>query len=597
MEHNEQLSLKHEYLLKQLHQMQLDDGSYQFCFESGAMTDAHMLLLLYVFKEDKPLQVMLSRRLIRTQSVDGFWKQYHDDDGHLSSTVEAYTALYLSGFLEKNDPRLQSAASYIRKHGGLEKAHLSTKALLAIHHLYPWPAFFPLPLFLLKTPSWLPFSFYRLSSYVRTHFASLLILGHKKYAVKQEQDRNLIHLYKTKKYKKVLKQKPPNLPSASSDKLFQTAEHYLLDHIEDDGTLHSYASATFLMVYAFLSLGYPKNNPVIQQAISGLKSHLFQDEEKQEVHLQNSPSAVWDTALLTHAMQQRAPSASMDSIERSADFILKHQQTSGGWGFSASNSFHPDVDDTQVALRVLTPLVNTNVQVATAWRQGLHWLLQRQNNDGGWAAFEKNSSSYIPIPLQNAPDTIVDPSAPDLTGRTLEFLGTHAGLAQSHPTVKQAVQWLQTDQHENGSWLGRWGIAFIYGTWAAVTGMCAVGVSPEHRSLQKARHWLEQNCLADGGWGESCKSDVAKQFIPLHTSTVVHTAWALDALISLHQMPTEQMKKAVVCLLDWIDEEGIRTSYPTGGGLPGQFYIHYHSYRYCWPLLTISRYLNKYEKN
>ncbi len=364
--------------------------------------------------------------------------------------------------------------------------------------------------------------------------------------------------------------------------------------MEDDGTLHSYASATFLMVYALLALGYRKDAPLIKQAITGLRSHLFFDQTNQDVHLQNSPSSVWDTALLTYAMQERHSEQSTSSINRSATFILKRQQQSGGWGFSTSNSFHPDVDDTQAALRVLTPLVSSDHQAAIAWRKGLHWLLHRQNRDGGWAAFEKNSSAHLPIPLQNASDTIVDPSAADLTGRTLEFLGSHARLTTAHPGVKQGVQWLIETQQKDGSWLGRWGIAYLYGTWAAVTGMHAVGISADHLSMQKARQWLEQNSLTDGGWGESCQSDVAKRFIPLHTSTVVHTAWALDALVSLYSFPTEQMKHAAKQLLLWLDEEGIRTSYPTGGGLPGQFYIHYHSYRYCWPLLVISRYLNKY---
>ena len=588
------LTQKQSEIIDQLLSHQQQDGSYLLCFESGTMTDAYMLLLLAHFDCDYNLQHKIAHRLHRTQAKEGYWKLYEDDAGHLSSTIEAYVALYVSGFAKKSDPTMQAAEAFILLHGGVENAHIATKTMLALHHLYPWPTFFPLPLFLLGLPRWLPFSFYRYSSYVKTHFASLLILGHTRFHVKRKHNRLIQHLYKTSKHLQLRKQHRRTL-SKQTMRTFQKAEAYLLKHIENDGTLHSYSSATFLMIYALLALGYKKHSPILTQALAGLQTHAYLHENNKESHIQNSPSAIWDTALIAAAIHQADSTTYTEQTNAATQYVLANQHASGGWGFSASNSTNPDVDDTQASLRFLSASLDDN-HTNSAWRSGFLWLLERQNRDGGWAAFEKNSGATLLLPLQNATDTINDPSAADVTGRTLESLGNYGHLTVKHPAIKRAVEWLENNQQKDGSWQGRWGVSYIYGTWAAVTGLRAVGTPIDTNSLQRARRWLENIQLLDGGWGESCKSDVAQRFIPLQFSTVVHTAWVLDALISLYERPTKQMEDALDKLLDWVCTTNIRTTYPTGGGLPGQFYIHYHSYPLLWPLVTINRYKQKYVK-
>nr|WP_310735696.1 prenyltransferase/squalene oxidase repeat-containing protein [Paenibacillus thiaminolyticus] len=161
--------------------------------------------------------------------------------------------------------------------------------------------------------------------------------------------------------------------------------------------------------------------------------------------------------------------------------------------------------------------------------------------------------------------------------------------------MRTAVHWLSKDQRKDGSWYGRWGICYIYGTWGAVTGLKAEGVSKKHPSMQKAAAWLRSIQNADGGWGESCRSDIQMTYVSLKTSTLTDTAWALDALIAIADRPTTAIQKGITFLLDSLEKEDWTTDYPKGQGMGGAFYIHYHSYRYIFPLLALAHYRRKFE--
>ncbi|WP_338080750.1 prenyltransferase/squalene oxidase repeat-containing protein [Cohnella luojiensis] len=268
----------------------------------------------------------------------------------------------------------------------------------------------------------------------------------------------------------------------------------------------------------------------------------------------------------------------------------------GGWGFSDINNINPDIDDTTAALRAIRNLGTRRVEYQEAFNKGLQWVLSMQNDDGGWPAFEKNidNSLLTMLPFNGADAAAIDPSTADLTGRTLEFLGRDAGLTARHLFIRRAVRWLQKNQETDGSWYGRWGICYIYGTWAALTGMLAVGENPEHPSIQRGVEWLLSIQNPDGGWVESCTSDQEKRYIPLRQSTLSQTAWALDALVAYYPKPNSAIEKSVQYLLNTMDKAD-QEIYPTGAGLPGYFYIRYHSYPYIWPLLALSHYKSKYE--
>lgn len=211
MEYGTSIQMEIERLISQLKLDQKVDGSWRYPFETGSMTDSYMIFLLRTLYTDNDSEAsalipQLAQRLIATQSENGAWKQYDDDNGHLSSTIEAYTALLLSGYRDRSDDKMKLAEDFILQHGGIENAHLSTKFTLALHRLYPWPSILPIPFFLIHLPRFLSISFHRWSSYARSHFASILILGAQKFSIHHSSVPDLTHLYTTTKYLKLARQ-------------------------------------------------------------------------------------------------------------------------------------------------------------------------------------------------------------------------------------------------------------------------------------------------------------------------------------------------------------------------------------------------------
>ncbi|MDQ0257430.1 sporulenol synthase [Evansella vedderi] len=603
------------YQLNKIYELkaaQHPDGTWRFPCENGPMTDAYMIIILRtlnITKEETFIK-KLTNRLLATQSTNGSWKLYKDEkEGNLSATVEAYTALLFSGYAHKDDENIKRAETFILRKGGLKKSHVFTKFMLALNGLYPWPTIFPIPLSLLWLPRFSPVNFYDLTSYVKTHFAAVLIAAHHRFSIRCRNTPNLMHLIKENKVKKRLQRQQKATNSKGNplnfflkrmkQKGIRRAEKYLIDRVEADGTLGSYASATFLMIYSLLAIGYSPESQMVQRAIEGTKR--LAAEVNSLIHIQNAASTLWDTSLIAYALDRTGEAASRLSVKKGASYLVERQQLFqrgsmlfGTWGFSENNSFHPDVDDTQAALRVMAPFIFFRKKYKRAWKMGVDWLLAMQKRNGGWGSFEqKEPRRWITmLPIENIKDTAIDPATADLTGRTLEFLGTYVKMNKGNKKIDAAINWLLKNQEKNGSWYGRWGVCYIYGTWAAVTGLRAVGVPADHPAVVRAKNWLLSIQNNDGSWGESCSSDIKKTFIPLGEGTPTHTAWALDALISIEAEPTPEIQKGMEFLLE---ERGDR-NYPTGGGLPGNFYINYHSYKVIWPLLTLSNYANKYLK-
>lgn len=594
---------------------QAGDGHYTYCFENSLSTDVSMILLLHSFTKDVSTVNRLCTRLASLQQEEGWWSLYHDEEGNLSATIEASFALLYTGFYKKERPEIQKAFHFIRSQGGLRSAHSMTKMMLAIYGEYDWPYVFHLPVHISLLPPASPLSFYDFSSYARVHMAPILLLSDKGFRLSKPGIPDF-HTLNNRMEEKGMNQRSLSLLShikrkilnlaGTPEQLYWTArkrlESYMLDRIEQDGTLYSYTSSTVYMIYALLSCDYHESHPVIQRAISGLKTHLF--PLKEGYHMQNSPSAVWDTALITHALS--LPPSSKAGDTKALLFLLKHQHYKygdwvmgtptllpGGWGFSKSNSIHPDLDDTTASLRALSPFLRSHPSLTSHYTRGLNWVMGLQNEDGGWPAFEKGKTNPILryVPMDGAEHAALDPSTADLTGRTLEFLCTDAGLKPDHPSVRKAVRWLINHQEKDGSWYGRWGVCYIYGTWAALTGMAASGKAHGHPTVLKAVEWLKSIQNHDGGWGESCRSDQKGAYIPLGTSTPSQTAWALDALLSVYQKRTPFIDKGISSLLHQLKNNDWSTRYPTGAGLPGNFYIHYHSYNAIWPLVTLKKYL------
>jgi sporulenol synthase len=611
---------------------QTQNGTWNYPFETGISTDAYMIILLRSLQiNDEQLIQELSERILSKQEVNGSWKLFTDEGmGNLTATVEAYYALLYSGYYTQMDKPLRVAKKFIQANGGIENCHMLSKIMLSITGQYKWTTFFPIPIETILLPLSFPINFFDFSVFGRANLAPIMILATKKYTIRTSMSPDLSNLFisrnhnwdaeffawmRSNEYRSIFSTITSGIksligfPEQLQQLALERAKQYMLDRIELDGTLNSYFSSTFLMIFALLALGYPKSHPIIRNAVSGLKSMKCQINGK--THIQYTTATVWNTSLISYSLQEAGLPASDPVLEKATHYLLSRQQYKfgdwvihnpnclpGGWGFSDINTIHPDIDDTTSTLRVLRNQIKKIPDTSHAWESGIRWLFSMQNDDGGWSAFEKNVNKgfFHFIPIQGAEFLIADPSTPDLTGRTLEFFGHYTNLSENHPSMKQAIHWLLDHQERNGSWYGRWGICYIYGTWAAITGLTSVGVSLSHSAIQKAVKWLKRIQNRDGGWGESCKSDMEKTYVPLGSSTLTQTAWALDTLISASNKPTPEIIAGVKFLLENGDREDWTTDYPTGQGMAGGFYIHYHSYRYIFPLLALSHYRQKYMK-
>ncbi|RKP55051.1 squalene--hopene cyclase [Cohnella endophytica] len=612
--------------LSALIRQQKQDGSWRFCFENGTTLDAYVIILLRTLDvRNEVLIRQLHDRILAEQQPDGCWKWYRDEEGgNLSASVEAYYALLYSGFTRMTDEPVLRAKSYIQSKGGIGKTtSILTRAILAATGHGKWPmSIASIPLEALLLPVSFPINVFEFSGYSRVHLIPMLIMADRNFSLKTEHVPDRYDLssddmdYDNRLSRGVqemvghiqaglskLTGTPRQLREAAKAK----AEQFLLQRIEPDGTLYSYASCTILMIFALLALGYEKNHPLITRAVQGITD--MQCRSIGRTTIQNSTSTVWDTALIASAMQEAGVPDHHPAIRKAAAYLLARQHDKkadwsihnsdtvpGGWGFSDTNTLNPDVDDATAALRAIRRLSRTEPLFRESWNRGLNWVLSMQNKDGGWPAFEKNADNKMLtwLAIDGAKSAAIDPSEADLTGRTLEYLGNFAGLGMGHEFMKRGTDWLKNHQERDGSWYGRWGICYIYGTWAALTGLRAAGIDSDDPTIRKGTDWLLSIQNTDGGWGESCNSDRLFRYVPLGESTPSQTAWAVDALIAVHPRPSAAIDKGIHRLIASLHDTGWAASYPTGAGLPGNFYSHYHSYRYIWPLLALSHYRKKY---
>ncbi|MBM7655006.1 squalene--hopene cyclase [Neobacillus cucumis] len=612
-----------DWIIEKLRNDQSPNGSWGYPFETGILTDAYMIILLRSLElDDEDLIQGLAKRIFSKQEENGAWKLFYDErNGNLTATVEAYYALVYSGYFPKNDKRLIAAKRFILANGGIEEVGMFTKVMLALTGQYKWPSYSPLPIEIILLPLHFPINFYSFSVFGRANLTPILILADKKFTIKTDKSPDLSDLQLNREsegewdrsddYRSLYSfmkdgvESLLGLPNQLHQLALERAKKYMLEHLEPDGTFYSYYSSTFLMIFALLSLGYQKTDPVITTAVEGITA--MKCEIDGYPHMQYTTAHVWNTSLISFCLQSAGVASDDPMVKKANQYLMEKQHRKfgdwvihnsktmpGGWGFSDINTINPDVDDTTASLRSLSRMMPPETQ---AWDRGITWVLSMQNDDGGWPAFEKNTNSKLLqfLPIEKGEFIIPDPSCADLTGRTLEFFGRYTNLSRDHTAIKKGIHWLLRNQERDGSWYGRWGIYYLYGTWAAITGLSAVGISVDHASIEKAVKWILEKQNKDGGWGESCYSDSKKTYVPLPASTLTHTAWALDALISVSEKPTTAIKRGMTYLLDNLEKSDWTTQYPKGQGMAGTFYVHYHSYRYIFPLAALANYHKKFD--
>jgi squalene-hopene/tetraprenyl-beta-curcumene cyclase len=411
----------------------------------------------------------------------------------------------------------------------------------------------------------------------------------------------------------------------------KAAEKWMLKRFKGSDGLGAIYPPIVWSIVALKCLGYDDQSPQVRYCHKQLEDLIIRDEKSGAARLQPCKSPVWDTALALRAlaiggvsphrpeMQQATRWLLAEQIDRRGDWADKIDAEPGGWCFEYANDFYPDVDDTAMALMALRaqfgdgPAMSESLppelrlldetdaeldeeqqavtmsSIAESIHRGLQWMLAMQNDDGGWGAFDHNNNRqflcYVPFADHNA---MIDPSTPDVTGRVLEALGK-LGFRVGHPAVDRAVTYMRRCQEPDGSWFGRWGVNYIYGTWEAISGLVEVGVPTSDPIVAAGAHWLLSHQQSCGGWGESPDSYENPRLRGQGTPTASQTSWAILGLLAAGLAGHPAVAKAINYLVSTQSKDGTWNEPEfTGTGFPRVFYMRYHYYCVYFPLLAMS---------
>ena len=598
---------------------QHSDGYWWSELESNVTITSEYVMLLYlldILGEEKKRSMV--KYLHHQQLENGAWGLYYGDTGNLSITVEAYFALKLAGEDPDSEP-MRKAREYVLANGGVEASRVFTKIWLALFGQYDWDLVPSMPVELVLLPSHFYFSIYEFSSWARGTAVPLSIIlairprctlpeSHRipELFTNDGSDRRFpspIHklFYLFDRVAKAFERRP--FPSLRN-KAVQAAENWILDHQEESGDWGGIQPPMVYSVLALSYMGYPLDHPVIAKGLRALEDFCVEDDDG--MRMQSCISPVWDTALTAlalceagvpprHPAMLKAVSWTIEKqVLTGGDWQVKNSCPPGGWAFEFVNNQYPDVDDTAVVLTTLHRLSDSGCAgLDDCQQRGLEWAMSMQSSNGGWAAFDRDNDMEIlnRIPFADQ-EAMVDYPTADVTGRVLEAMG-HYGYDASHPRAKAGIEFLRKVQEPDGSWWGRWGVNYIYGTWSVLRGLVAIGESPSAPYIRAAARWIKSVQNSDGGWGETCESYENPELRGIGPSTPSQTAWALMALMVAGEgADCPEVEKGIRYLTDTQQPDGTwEEIYFTGTGFPKHFYIRYHNYRNCFPLMALGQYM------
>ncbi len=632
----EALARSTTWLFEQQHP---EDGYWVEELEADTtLTSEYVMLRRYIGAVDRDREAQMVCYLQGTQLDDGGWPIYTGAPMDVSASVKAYFALKLAG-VPQDDPGMCRARQAILAKGGVVSANVFTKITLALFGQYDWIGLPSMPPEIVLAPQKFSFNLYAISYWSRAVVTPLLIV----FAIRREcripaeqgieelfcVPRDHINYRKAPPFQKdpwimswrnffvwidgVLKiyEKYPLL--SVRKKAIKKAEAWVLDHMQGEGGLGAIYPAMANSIFALVALGYPVTHPFIQKALREIEDLEIETPASADgqtpsaLHLQPCHSPVWDTALTMNALIERGFSVDHGALSHAASWLCSRQThrvgdwvvsaptaTPGGWYFQFENEWYPDVDDTaavMIALTKLSPLQPADQDESI--RRGLQWTLAMQSSNGGWGAYDRDNDQLIfnKIPFADH-QSLLDPPTADLTGRCLEMLGA-LGYDRSHPAVDPAIEFLRREQEADGSWYGRWGVNYFYGTWCVMVGLEAIGEDMSAPWIQRAVAWLESKQNVDGGWGESCLSYADRAWAGEGESTPSQTAWALMALLAAGLSDSLSVVRGMNFLLrqqlgngTWFEP------FHTGTGFPRVFYLRYHGYSKYFPLWALAMYRN-----
>jgi squalene-hopene/tetraprenyl-beta-curcumene cyclase len=559
----------------------------------------------------RAVQSILDRQL-----PDGGFNIYPRGPADLNATVKAYFALKLTG-IPAADPRMVRARERILALGGLQAANSYVKINLSLFGLYPREHCPTVPPEMAIAPGKF---LYRLSSWSRAIVVPLSIIcaanpmrpvpagftlqelmrpgGSYSYRRKEKLLSWRTFFFWNDRMLKFWERHP--VP-AIRRKAIRRSESWILERTRYSDGLAAIYPPMMYVIMALDLLGYPPSHPDRVEAQAQFDRLMVDDGQR--FFFQPCFSVVWDTAIAAFALGESgcAPSSVLTGtadwlltkeVRRRGDWAVARPGVEpSGWYFEFANEFYPDIDDTAMVLLSLRHArASDEAAQKAAEKRAVAWLLAMQSKDGGWAAFDADNNwtplSYMPFADHNA---MLDPTCPDITGRVLEALCA-SGVRGDHPAVRRGVAYLLRTQEQDGSWYGRWGVDYIYGTFLALRGLRAAGVSDCEAPVLRAGEWLRSIQNADGGWGESCASYDHNAFCPA-PSTASQTAWAILGLLAGGDRDSLSVRKGIEYLVaTQRPDGGWDEDLATGTGFPRVFYLTYHLYRDSFPLLALSEF-------
>jgi squalene-hopene/tetraprenyl-beta-curcumene cyclase len=550
------------------------------------------------------------------QRDDGTWANFYGGPGDLSTTVEAYVALRLAGD-EPNAPHMKLAVDWITHHGGLTATRVFTRMWLALSGLWSWADLPVIPPEIIYLPSWFPLNIYDWGCWARQTVVALAVVA--SFKPSRPLPFGIDELYA----------KTPGLPPKAGskdpwalafnalDKALHKVEHkipkrarraalrkcadWIIARQEADGCWGGIQPPWVYSVMALNLMGHGLDSPVLTRAIKGLERFTIREDGMRRLEACQSP--VWDTVLSMTALADAGLEPDHPALISSATWVLgeeikapgdwrvrrPHTAPTGGWAFEFDNDNYPDTDD---VAEVILALRRTDTDSKQARDRGLRWLEGMQCKDGGWGAFDADNTRALinKLPFCDF-GAVIDPPSADVTAHIVEALAAE-GLA-AETACRRGVVWLLKNQEPDGSWFGRWGANYLYGTGAVVPALIAAGVKPGKQQIRRAVAWLEVHQNEDGGWGEDMRSyDDPATWSGRGASTASQTAWALLALLAAGESDSRATERGIRWLASTQRADGSWDEpYFTGTGFPGDFYLNYHLYRLAFPVSALGRYV------
>jgi squalene-hopene/tetraprenyl-beta-curcumene cyclase len=597
-------------------------GHWLFELEADCTIPAEYIMMMHFLDEiDAELETKICRYLRSAQAEHGGWPLYHGGAFNISCTVKAYYALKLAG--DRPDAaHMVRARTAILEHGGAAAVNVFTRIALALYGQLPWRGVPYIPVEIMLLPRWFPFHLDKVAYWSRTVMVPLFILCTRKPVAKNPRNVHIRELFTTppEEERDYFRRKgfvakaflladrlgrmiDPLIPARMREIATRRAEAWMLERLNGEDGLGAIFPAMVNALEAMVILGYPEDDPRRLTAKRALQKLLVVGPTS--AYCQPCVSPIWDTALAALAMQEAGDATAAEASIRALDWLQTRQLLDepadwqvnrpglpgGGWAFQFANSYYPDLDDTAVVVWAMHQARGSE-RYTESVRRALDWLTGMQSKNGGFAAFDADNTSYylnmIPFADHGA---LLDPPTSDVTARVVTVLA-RIGRPQDSEALGRALAYLRKEQEPDGSWFGRWGTNYIYGTWSVLTAFAQAHISGDDPAVRRAVEWLKLKQNVDGGWGESNDTYLHASGEPSEfPSTPYHSAWALLALLAAGETRSDAVRRGAEFLLRTQQADGLWSDASfTAPGFPRVFYLKYHGYSAYFPLWALAAY-------